>query len=60
MLIIDPENGRIRDRNNDKARAEHLNEIIQTRIGFFQQMDEVKPLMAKYRDMKFPTFTIER
>ena len=60
MLIIDPENGRIRDRNNDKARAEHLNEIIQTRIGFFQKMDEVKPLMAKYRDMKFPTFTIER
>ena len=60
MLIIDPENGSIRDRNNDKARAEHLNEIIQTRIGFFQQMDEVKPLMAKYRDMKFPTFTIER
>jgi multimeric flavodoxin WrbA len=60
MLVIDPENGKIRDRNNDKARAEHLNEIIQTRIGFFQQMDEVKPLMAKYRDMKFPTFTIER
>ena len=25
-----------------------------------KEMDVVKPLMAKYRDMKFPTFTIER
>ena len=31
-----------------------------SRIGFFQKADEVKPLMAKYREMKFPTFTIER
>ncbi|MBR1830533.1 MAG: flavodoxin family protein, partial [Atopobiaceae bacterium] len=60
MLVIDPENGRIRDRNNDKARAEHLNEIIQTRIGIFQQIDDDKPLMSKYRDMQIPTFTIER
>ena len=60
MLVIDPESGHIRDRCIDKARAEHLNEIIKTRIDFFQHQDEVKPLMKKYRDMKFPTFTIER
>ena len=60
MLIIDPENGHVRDRCIDKSRAEHLNEIIQTRIDFFQRQGEVKPLQAKYRDMKFPTFTIER
>ena len=60
MLIIDPENGRIRDRNNDKARAEHLNEIIQTRIGFFQRQGEIQDDLKKYRELKFPTFKIER
>ncbi len=59
-LVIDPENGHIRDRCVDKARAEHLNEIIQTRIDFFQRQGEVKPLQKKYREMKFPTFVIER
>ena len=60
MLIVDPENGKIRDRNNDKARAEHLNEIIQTRIGFFEAQGEIQPLMKKYREMKFPTFEIKK
>ena len=60
MLVIDPENGRIRDRNNDKARAEHLNEIIQTRIGFFQRQGEIQDDLKKYRELKFPTFKIER
>jgi UDP-N-acetylmuramoyl-L-alanyl-D-glutamate--2,6-diaminopimelate ligase len=60
MLVIDPENGHVRDRNIDKSRSEHLNEIIQTRIGFFQRQEEVKPLMAKYRDMKFPRLEIAR
>ena len=60
MLIVNPENGRIRDRNNDKARAEHLNEIIQTRIGFFQRQGEIQDDLKKYRELKFPTFKIER
>jgi hypothetical protein len=34
--VIDPENGLIRDRNNDKARAEHLNEINKTRDEFLR------------------------
>lgn len=60
MLIIDPENGRVRDRNNDKARAEHLNEIIQTRIGFLQRQGEIQNALKKYRSMKFPTLEIKR
>ena len=60
MLVIDPENGHVRDRCIDKARAEHLNEIIQTRIGFFQSQDVVQPLAKKYRDIKFPGFEIAR
>ena len=60
MLVIDPENGLIRDRNNDKARAEHLNEINKTRDQFFAQQDQIKDQMKKYRDMKFPTLEIKR
>ncbi len=54
------ENGLIRDRNNDAARAEHLNEINQTRDDFFSRLDEVKPLMERYAQMEFPTLKIER
>ena len=54
------ENGLIRDRNDDKARAEHLNEINKTRDEFFAHLDEVKPLMEKYAKMEFPTLKIER
>ena len=50
----------ILDDDDDKSRSEHLNEIIQTRIDFFQRQGEVKPLQKKYRDLTFPTFTIER
>ena len=60
MLVIDPKNGLIRDRNNDKARAEHLNEINKTREEFFAQQDQIKDQMKKYRDMKFPTLEIKR
>jgi hypothetical protein len=60
MLVIDSENGLIRDRNNDKARAEHLNEINKTRDQFFAQQDQIKDQMKKYRDMKFPTLEIKR
>lgn len=54
------ENGLIRDRNDDHARAEHLNEINKTRDEFFAHMDEVKPLMEKYAKMTFPTLEIKR
>lgn len=54
------ENGLIRDRNDDHARAEHLNEINKTRDEFFAHMDEVKPLMDKYAKMTFPTLEIKR
>ena len=54
------ENGLIRDRNDDRARAEHLNEINKTRDEFFAHMGEVKPLMDKYAKMEFPTLEIER
>lgn len=49
------ENGLIRDRNKNEARAEHLNEIIQTRIDFFKRQDEIKDLKKKYKEMTFPT-----
>lgn len=54
-FVLDPENGLIRDRNINKAREEHLNEIIATRIDFFQRQDEVQPLYPKYKNMKFKT-----
>ena len=54
------ENGLIRDRNDDRARAEHLNEINKTRDEFFAHMGEVKPLMDKYAKMEFPTLEIKR
>lgn len=35
-FILDPVHGHDRDRNIDKARALHLNEIVQTRIQFMR------------------------
>ena len=52
------ENGLVRDRNKNEARSEHLNEIVQTRIDFFQHRDEMEELRKKYRDMTFPTITV--
>lgn len=49
------ENGLIRDRNDDKARAEHLNEIIKTRIEFYQKKDQFKDSAAHYRSLSFPS-----
>ena len=48
------ENGLIRDRNVNAARAEHLNEIIKTRIEFMQNMETVQAKYAKYKELKFP------
>lgn len=54
-FVLDPEKGLCRDRNINEAREEHLNEIIQTRIDFFQRQEEVQKLYDKYKNMKFPT-----
>ena len=48
-------NGLIRDRNDDKARAEHLNEIIKTRIEFMQKRDSIQDEYKRYCEMEFPT-----
>jgi len=58
--LVLAENGRVRDRNNDQARAEHLNEIIKTRIEFMQKRDTVKDEYASYKAMKFPTVEVKR
>ncbi len=47
-------NGLVRDRNINEARAEHLNEIIQTRIEFMQRQGEVKEKYDFYKKLKFP------
>jgi multimeric flavodoxin WrbA len=60
MLVIDPERGHIRDRFIDKARAEHLNEIIKTRVEFFSKQDSIKDEYAEYKAMQFPTVEISR
>ena len=48
------ENGLIRDRNDDRARAEHLNEINKTRDEFFAKLPEVKDEIDRYKSMQFP------
>lgn len=54
-FVLDPENGLIRDRNINKAREEHLREIIATRIDFMKRQGEVQELYPKYKNMKFQT-----
>lgn len=49
------ENGLIRDRNINEARDKHLDEIIATRIDFFQRQGEIQEAYAKYKNMKFPS-----
>ncbi|MCQ2752503.1 MAG: flavodoxin family protein [Coriobacteriales bacterium] len=48
------ENGLMRDRNNNNARAEHLNEIIHTRKDFFDRQSEIQEKYTKYKDLTFP------
>ncbi len=59
-LVIDPENGLIRDRNDDAARAEHLNEIMQTTAGFFEHQHEISEELKRYRGMEFPTVEVTK
>ena len=53
-FILDPVHGHDRDRNIDKARALHLNEIVQTRIQFMQSQDIVQEKYKKYKEKQFP------
>ena len=53
-FILDPVHGHDRDRNINEARALHLEEIVQTRIEFFEQQDLVKERMKKYKEKQFP------
>ncbi len=48
------ENGHIRDRNINSARAEHLNEIVTTKIDFFKRQHTIQDKYAKYKEIKFP------
>lgn len=54
------ENGLIRDRNKNEARAEHLNEIVQTKLDFFARQGEIADLKKKYKEMTFPTIVINK
>ena len=54
------ENGLIRDRNKNEARAEHLNEIVQTRIDYLQHREELSDIRKKYREMEFPTIPVTK
>lgn len=49
------ENGLIRDRNINEARDKHLDEIVATKIDFFQRQHTIQDLYSKYKEMKFPT-----
>ena len=48
------ENGLIRDRNVNSSRAEHLNEIVKTRIDFMQRQGEIQELKKHYKEVTFP------
>ncbi len=48
------ENGLCRDRNVDKCRDLHLDEIVETKIHFFQHMGEAQAKLGKYKDLNFP------
>lgn len=54
------ENGLVRDRNQNESRAEHLNEIIQTRIDFMKRQGEIQEEYAKYKNMHFPSVEIKK
>ena len=53
-FVLDPEHGHDRDRNIDTARGLHLDEIVQTRLQFFEQQELVKERMKKYKEKEFP------
>lgn len=54
LKFVLAENGLCRDRNSNETRDLHLDEIVATKIDFFQRMPEVQEKLAKYKNMKFP------
>ena len=48
------ENGLIRDRNINEARAVHLQEIMETRDNFMSKKSEIEEY-KRFREMKFET-----
>ena len=49
------ENGLIRDRNINEARAVHLQEIMETRDNFMSRKGEIEEEYKRFREMKFET-----
>lgn len=54
LKFVLAENGLIRNRYENSARAEHLNEIVKTRIDYLSRKHETAELAQHYRDIKFP------
>ncbi len=54
LKFVLAENGLCRDRNSNETRDLHLDEIVATKIDFFQRMPEVQEKLQKYKNMKFP------
>lgn len=48
------ENGLIRNRYENEARAEHLNEIVKTRVDYLSRKHETAELAQHYKNVKFP------
>ncbi len=55
VRFVIAEDGLCRDRNVNECRDKHLEEIIATRINFFENMPVVQERYAKYKNLKFPT-----
>ena len=54
LKFVLAENGLIRDRHKNESRAEHLNEIIKTRIEYLQRKGETAELAQHYKNITFP------
>lgn len=52
------EDGLCRDRNVNECRDKHLDEIVATRIDFFERQAEVQAKYGKYKELKFPTVEV--
>jgi hypothetical protein len=53
LKFVLAENGLCRDRNVNEHRDLHLDEIVQTKIHFFQNMPQVQEKAKKYKEIKF-------
>lgn len=58
MRFVLAEDGLCRDRNVNECRDKHLDEIVATRIDFFERQAEVQAKYGKYKELKFPTVEV--